>query len=562
MPTHSSNDLFVRRRARLVAYALALAMLLGVAGVFTLSSWNRAVERHERGLETRVVMGSHAVNAYLMSIELSLADLGDRLKGAPAAAAGPLLKAYKQRHPEFEVMAVIGLDGEIVATTWGTVANANELPFFAEARERLLKGERMNVSRPFLGRTVPRWLIQLRYGVRDPSGRLLFTVGGGVPVERAQAFWKDVPLPPGADMGLLREDLYAVARYPVPQSIGERVYTEPQPGLLSDYLREHHFPAAGVVRGFSAALESDATVAFQHLQDYPIYFVSVNPRGILLKEWWESAWPTYALLLLLFAGGMGIVGWIGRRQMAMQREREARVAELEDLTARLENTNAELEAYMYSVSHDLRAPIRAIDGYSAILQEELTPAAGAEAGRLLGRIRASTGRMNDLLNDLLDLSRYSTQELHRENIDMRQEVEAVIAELGAQSGANPGANPAAARFEIGALPDCRGDRILLRQVWGNLLANALKYSAGAANPLICVGFAGDHYFVTDNGAGFDMAYADKLFRLFSRLHTESEYAGTGVGLAIVKRIVERHGGKIHATGTPGAGARFWFSIPA
>jgi len=549
MPTKSSSDLFVRRRARLVAYALALAMLLGVAGVFTLSSWNRAVERHERDLETRVVMGSHAVNAYLMSIEQSLADLGDRLtQGGPASGAAPLLKGYKRNHPEFEVMAVIGLDGEMVSTTSGPVSNANQLPFFIEARERLLKGERMSISRPFFGRNIPRWLIQLRYGVRDSAGRLLFTVGGGIPVERAQAFWKDVPLPPGADMGLLREDLYAIARYPVPQSIGERVYTEPQPGLLSDYLREHGFPAAGVVRGYSVALNGDATVAFQHLQDYPIYFVSVNPKSILVREWWESAWPTYALLLVLFAGGMGIVGWIGRRQTAARREREARLAELEDLAARLENTNAELEAYMYSVSHDLRAPIRAIDGYSAILQEELAPAASAEASRLLGRIRSSTSHMNDLLNDLLDLSRYSTQELRREDIDMRQEVDAVVA--------------GGARFEIGALPGCRGDRALIRQVWSNLLANAVKYSAKTADPLIYIGFAADSYFVADNGIGFDMAYVDKLFRLFNRLHAESDYPGTGVGLAIVKRIVERHGGNIRAAGTPGAGARFWFSIPA
>jgi signal transduction histidine kinase len=335
--------------------------------------------------------------------------------------------------------------------------------------------------------------------------------------------------------------------------MGDKVYSAPQPGLLSDYLRARRFPAAGIVSGYSVALGGEATVAFQHLQDFPVYFVSVNPRGILLRDWWDAAWPTYAVLLVLFFGSLAIVRWIGARQAAMQREREQRVIELERLTARLEDANAELEAYMYSVSHDLRAPIRAIDGYSALLREELGEA-GAEATRLLGQVRASTARMNDLLNDLLDLSRYSTRELRREEVDVRREVDSVLAELGAEA--------AGARIDIGALPPCSGDHILIRQVWSNLIANALKYSARAAQPALRIGFADGAYFVADNGVGFDMAYADKLFKLFSRLHAGSEYPGTGVGLAIVRRIVERHGGRINAVGAPGVGATFRFSIPA
>jgi signal transduction histidine kinase len=368
-------------------------------------------------------------------------------------------------------------------------------------------------------------------------------------------------------MGLLRDDLYAIARYPAPKNLGARVYDNPQPGLLSDYLRQHAFPPSGITRGYSVALGANTTVAFQHLKDYPIYFVTANPRDILLREWWISAWPTYALLLLLFASGMILVQWIGRRQGEVQREREARLIELEGLThelsrnqqelqhtmARLESANAELEAYMYSVSHDLRAPIRAIDGYSALLADELALPEDGEAARLLARVRASTTRMTTLLGDLLNLSRYSTQELRREGIDPRPEIEAILAELGA--------DPAKVRIDIGPLPDCQGDRVLLRQVWSNLIGNALKYSARAAQPTVTIGFAAGEYFVADNGIGFDMAYADKLFKLFSRLHADTDFSGTGVGLAIVKRIVERHRGSIRAEGRPGEGARFSFSIP-
>ncbi len=543
-------------------------MLLAVSAAFTLTSWNRAVERHQRDLETRVVMGSQAVNAYFVALEQSLADLGDRLQ---KDALGPdtrlLLQRYQRNHPEFEVASVTRLNGDVVASIETPIPNVGEEPFFLDARGRLLKGERMSVSRPYYGSKVGKWLIHLRYGVRDGAGRLLFLVGGGIDVARAHDFWKDVPLAPGADMGLLRDDLYAIARYPIPKVIAAKVYTAPQPGLLSDFLRSHDFPAAGVVRGYSVALGSDATVAFRRLKDYPVYFVSVNPQSILVGEWWASAWPTYAVLLVLFLGGMAIVGWSGKQQAALQREREARLVELEGLTlrlgqskqeletakARLEHANAELEAYMYSASHDLRAPVRAIDGYSALLQEELAAAPQSEAGRLLGLIRASTTRKGDLLGDLLNLSRYSTQELIREDIDTRAQVDSVIAELGAQK--------AAVRIEIGVLPNSRGDRNLMRQVWSNLISNALKYSARAAAPVIRIGHENGEYFLADNGIGFDMAYADKLFLLFSRLQSGSQYAGTGVGLAIVKRIVERHGGTIRAEGAPGAGARFWFTIP-
>jgi light-regulated signal transduction histidine kinase (bacteriophytochrome) len=145
-------------------------------------------------------------------------------------------------------------------------------------------------------------------------------------------------------------------------------------------------------------------------------------------------------------------------------------------------------------------------------------------------------------------------ELHKGRVDMRAKVESIVADLQAGAGT--------ATFEIGDLPDCWGERILLRQVWYNLIANALKYSAGNPAPLIRIGFADGAYFVSDNGVGFDMKYAAKLFKLFSRLHSDRAFQGTGVGLAIVKRIIERHGGQVNATGAIGNGATFSFVLPA
>ena len=226
----------------------------------------------------------------------------------------------------------------------------------------------------------------------------------------------------------------------------------------------------------------------------------------------------------------------------------------EDLEKRVAARTAEIEAFTYSVSHDLRAPIRAIDGYSALLQMAPALLEDSESRDLLAKIRASTKRMNTLLQDLLDLSLYSTRELQKGAVNMRAEVDSVLAEM--QNTAN------GAAIEIGNLPDCTGDQILLQQVWINLIGNALKYSAKHRAPVIRIGFKDGAYFVNDNGIGFEPLYAGKLFKLFSRLHHERDYSGMGIGLAIVKRIVERHGGIVTAEGSIGQGATFSFLIPA
>jgi signal transduction histidine kinase len=548
---------FLTRKQRSVAYAMTLALLLLVSGAVSLFSWNSAVERHDRELETMAIMGMQAVDTYFSTLEKSLADLGERIiKEGPGPHTRILLENHKRRYPEFEIVILNLPDGTVYATSEGPTRspppNIGREPSFVSARDALLRGERMVVSRPFLGPVTKTLTTPLRYGVRDASGRLLFLLGGGLSQARTHAFWKDAPLQHEAAMGLIRDDLYIVARHPLPPQRPTRIFTERLDGLLSDFLTANNFPASGMIRGQSRLSGTNVTVAFRRLPHYPLTFYVNNPQSNLRADWWAAAWPTYLLILVLFGGGLLIIRWIGRRQAVVQREREARVSQLTEITQKLESSNAELEAFMYSVSHDLRAPIRAIDGYSALLREELALPEKGEPARLFGRIRANTRRMSDLLNDLLDLSRYSTKDLMKEQIDMREIVDSVVAELHEEA--------AGARFEIGELPRCSGDRVLLRQVWSNLIANAIKYSARAPAPLIRIGFADGAYFVADNGSGFDMAYAGKLFKLFSRLHADHEYEGTGVGLAIVKRIVERHGGKISAEGVPGAGARFAFSI--
>jgi PAS domain S-box-containing protein len=235
-------------------------------------------------------------------------------------------------------------------------------------------------------------------------------------------------------------------------------------------------------------------------------------------------------------------------------------ADLERRAAQLEISNKELEGFSYSVSHDLRSPLRAVDGYSQMLEEDYGGKLDDEGRRLLGVIRRSSQKMGVLIDDLLAFSHLGRKSISAVKTDMNALVNEVVEELG------PAAGDIASHCEIGTLPDAWCDRALLRQVWVNLLSNALKYSGNRNPPAIRVaghnGGAENVYSVSDNGAGFDMQYYDKLFGVFQRLHSEEEFAGTGVGLAIVQRVVTRHGGRVWAEGKVDAGATFYFALPA
>ena len=221
--------------------------------------------------------------------------------------------------------------------------------------------------------------------------------------------------------------------------------------------------------------------------------------------------------------------------------------------------NNELEAFSYSVSHDLRAPLRSIDGYSKILQEDYAPSMEAEANRLLQIIRNNARRMGQLIDDLLDFSRLGRKDLEKSTVNMHSLVVNVKQELMAQE------KDRAVEFVINDLEEVHSDIRMMRQVWINLISNAIKYSRKQALATIEIGSSNDKnsiiYYIRDNGVGFDMKYADKLFGVFQRLHKMEEFEGTGVGLALVHRIISRHGGKIWVEAGVNQGATFFFCIP-
>jgi signal transduction histidine kinase len=283
-------------------------------------------------------------------------------------------------------------------------------------------------------------------------------------------------------------------------------------------------------------------------RDWSLYFATLPD----FEEGSQSNLPHFVGLtgigisLLLF----GIFWVLVRSRVRAERASE----DLEDVNRELEGTNRELEAFSYSVSHDLRAPLRTIDGFSQILAEDYADRLDDEGLDYLARVRAASGHMAELIDDLLDLSRVGRRPLRREQVDLSALASGIAEELRTS---DPDRD---VNFVIEPGVTAWGDVGLLKVALENLLGNAWKFTSHEATPTISFGVSGNAYLVSDDGAGFDAAYKDKLFGAFQRLHGPEEFEGTGIGLATVARIVHRHGGKVWAEGAVGEGAAFFFTL--
>jgi PAS domain S-box-containing protein len=228
-------------------------------------------------------------------------------------------------------------------------------------------------------------------------------------------------------------------------------------------------------------------------------------------------------------------------------------------TAELQAANKEMEAFSYSVSHDLRAPLRSMNGFATILTEDYAPRLDEEGRRLLGTICSEAGRMGQMIDELLAFSRFGRQSMHMGRVDMLALAQSVFDQCAAQASGRE------IRFKLHPLPAAQGDMAMLSHVWSNLISNAIKYTR--AKPVAEIEITGRVedgqllYCVKDNGAGFDMKYVRKLFGVFQRLHAEADFEGTGIGLSLVQRIVQRHGGRVWAEGEVNKGAAFYFTLP-
>jgi signal transduction histidine kinase len=242
-----------------------------------------------------------------------------------------------------------------------------------------------------------------------------------------------------------------------------------------------------------------------------------------------------------------------------KQDMEKAARELAASNQELEQVNQELDAFTYSVSHDLRAPLRAINGYSQMVMEDYNEVLDADARTYLDTIIHNAMRMGALIDDLLTFSRLSKQPVNKVLLNMSAITDSVVSELRIHA-------PARLAINVNPLVPAEGDSNMIRLVWSNLISNAIKYSLKKERPSVEIGCMEEDkrvvYYVKDNGVGFDMKYYDKLFGVFNRLHSKHEFDGTGVGLALVDRIVKKHGGEVWGKSTMGEGAIFYFSLPA
>jgi K+-sensing histidine kinase KdpD len=305
---------------------------------------------------------------------------------------------------------------------------------------------------------------------------------------------------------------------------------------------------AGTGPSVLAVLLSSA--CFDYFFTEPFYSFGISTRDL-----------PYFLIFVAWAAIVASFSAVRRRiENSLRQARDNLQFEVQQRTAELEATNKELESFAYSVSHDLRAPLRHIVGYSELLQKQASSLLDEKSQRFIRTILDSAKRMGNLIDDLLAFSRIGRAETKETEVDLELLVKEVVAEIEQDTKSRDIA------WKIGALPVCYGDRSMLRLVVVNLVSNAAKFTRMRKPAEIEIGCVDRNQkevevFVRDNGAGFDMQYANKLFGVFQRLHLPEQFEGTGIGLASVQRIIHRHGGQVRGEGAVDRGATFYFSLP-
>jgi signal transduction histidine kinase len=383
-------------------------------------------------------------------------------------------------------------------------------------------------------------------------------------------FWQALVSDKGALFGLYGDDGRILARLP-PVALAQSTLNPNGPMMQAAGRAER-----GNLEAMDATDGLERIGAFEHIPDFNLFVAHSLSRSAVLDAWRRQA------LIMAAVFGVAIVALAALAYLVLRRARQEHYAVAEwESTARtlhaeeartlglnndlrqrareLAASNAELETFSYSVSHDLRTPLRAIDGYSAILIKDYTEKLDAEGRRLLSVVRQATGKMSRLIDDILDFSRTGRLPMNLTTVDMAAQVEGLIEE------AQTHVTDRRLRFELGDIPTVRADASMIRRVWFNLIDNAVKFSASKPNAVITIGATQAEgeivYSVVDNGIGFDRQYLGMLFGVGHRL-VGVEYEGCGVGLAIVKRIVARHNGRVWADGIPNEGATFYFALPS
>ncbi|MCL4502646.1 MAG: ATP-binding protein [Deltaproteobacteria bacterium] len=514
------------------------------------------------------------------------------------AACNLLFARVLKQCPYYATLVAADLKGWVFAGAPETKepVNIGDRHFFMIA----LQTQAFCVGEPVLGRINNRYSINLSCPILDARGRVHGILAAGLDLQWLGSLLAKSDFPPGTAMGLIDNTGKVLFRYPEPlEYIGRML-----PDNLIKAMAEND---EGVAEG--EGLPGDKRLfAFARLPSpwQGLRVVIGLPRDWAFDKanhdlWRNLIWLAVVALVTLAvarfgtnffilqpvdkllkvtrrlthgdlaarSGGPYQAGELGQLSQAFDQmadslqERDADLkktaAELQERVQDLAASNKELENFTYSVAHDLRAPLRAIGGFARVLLEDYPDKLDADGQRYLNIIEGEARKMGRLIDDLLALARLRRKEMRITRLDMSVLVQETLNELQA---AHPERD---LQFEIQTLPSAWGDRAMLHQVFGNLLLNAIKFTRDRETALIQVsGWSeaeNEVFCVRDNGVGFDMKYVDKLFGVFERLHPEQDFEGTGVGLAMARRIIERHGGRMWAEGRLGEGAAFYFTLP-
>lgn len=549
------------------AAAVALVIGLVAAAVLTaLGTRERILAERTASLARVGLTLAEHTQRVIFSADLLASSIEERFSAASVASPAALRDqaATQAMHDlliervllttDIDAMSIIDADGRFINTSrsWPTPSlDLSDREYYLKLRDNPTTA--FVISDPIKNRATGQESILFVRRIGAPDGSLLGLVTITLSTSRFEKLFAAVLPDDGASVTLLRRDGMVLVERRSDSGAPER--TAETRRFIEDTLARSE---RGTFRAAASETGGDAQLLALHaIRGYPLAISVAMAESVVLAEWWRLAWLVLAatavasLLVLLLAVAV-------RRQARMQ----ARVAEaavrLGAANQRLELLNKELEAFTYSVSHDLRAPLRAISGYSTILLMDSAPKLAADEAQYLQRINAGALRMERIIDKLLQLSRISRREVNRQDFDLSllaRSVADTLAEAEPQR-----------QVQLVVMPGLRanGDPGLVRSLLENLIGNAWKFTALVTEARVEVGMEQHDgtpaFFVRDNGAGFDMQYADKLFQPFQRLHHQDEFEGTGIGLSIVQRIVVRHGGAVSAAGEPGKGATFWFTL--
>ncbi len=514
----------------------------------------RLVEEHASDTIDRADLSLQAALELLAPEDLRA---GSRLDDARRQRVEQGLIAIHRRTPGIVSLSLTDAEGRVVANSVGMPPGIGlgDREYFLE-----LKGAPRFapvVSEAMKGRVSNKWGLQVARRIELPDGRFAGVMIANVGLEETfEKFYQSIDLGEGGLITLRDQQNRMLVRWPAAPELRGK----PVPGSAAN-----QFVAAGsseqVFRATSPIDGIDRILAIRRLPRQPIYALAGIATTVAFRFWRIEVIAAVCLIIASFFVGRYIAATLTARIKAehglrdLNLQLEQRVA---DRTASLEQAMSDLESFSYSVSHDLRAPLRAINGYATLVRDAESEQLKADSRGMLDRVIANAEKMGRLIDDILDYSRAGRAPLARGAVELAPLVAAVVAEL----------REAYPRTEVAMadLPAVSGDPTMLRQVLQNLIENAFKFSAKVDHPRIEIAAsrAGGavECRIRDNGAGFDPQYAQKMFRMFQRMHPESEFPGTGVGLAIVHRLVARHGGSVRAESQPGRGATFLVTLPA